>query len=370
MWPAQVRVRLTLLQGGLFALTGAALLAITYLLVSTAPRADNLVTHLAPGSAPAPADPSRSALTAATDRQRAIELHELLVRSGVALAITVVLSLAIGWLVAGRILRPLRVMTATIRRISAHTVHERLAAAGPRDELHELSDTVDGLLDRLSAALEAHKRFVGNAAHELRTTLTVEHALLEESLLDDDTTAAEFRAVAQRLLAMRGQQARLLESLLTLTESERGLDHAEPVDLAALAGQVVRARQPDNGIRLTTDLRPAAVRGDPALVERLIANLVDNALAYNTPNGFVTVHTGLGRGSPMLEVTNSGQLVPAEQVGRLFEPFQRLDRSADRAGHHGLGLSIVRAIATAHQAEIAAEARPDGGLAVTVTFAP
>ena len=370
--PGQVRVRLTLLYGGLFTLAGIALLAITYVLFATSPRT-TFVTHttapggLHPDTAPGPVIPVAQAQL---DGQRAAALHQLLTQSGIALAIMAVLSIGLGWLVAGRILRPLRTMTTRLRRISARNVHERLAATGPHDELRELSDTVDGLLARLDTALDAHKRFVANAAHELRTPLTVEHALLEEALLDAEDTPAGFRDTVGRLLAVRAQQARLLDSLLTLAEGERGLDRTEPIDLAASARTVLADRAPavrERGLRLHTDIAPApSVLGDVALVARLVANLVDNAIGHNRPGGFLRVRTATENGTVAVSLANSGPVVPADQVDRLFEPFQRLHRAAD--GHHGLGLSIVRAIALAHNGSITATARPDGGLAITVRF--
>ena len=370
--PSQVRVRLTLLYGGLFTLAGIALLAITYVLFAASPRTTFVTYTTAPGD-PRPTGqlgPVSPVAQAQADGQRAAALHQLLTQSGIALAIMAVLSIGLGWLVAGRILRPLRTMTASLRRISARNVHERLAATGPRDELRELSDTVDGLLARLDTALDAHKRFVANAAHELRTPLTVEHALLEEALLDAEDTPAAFRDTLGRLLAVREQQARLLDSLLTLSEGERGLDRTEPIDLAASARTVLADRAPavrERGLRLHTDIAPApTVFGDAALVARLVANLVDNAIGHNRPGGFLRVRTATGNGTVAMSVANSGPVVPADQVDRLFEPFQRLHRAAD--GHHGLGLSIVRAIALAHNGSITATARPDGGLAITVRF--
>jgi signal transduction histidine kinase len=367
-----IRARLTLLYSGLFVLSGAALLTITYLLVSHTRRDVVLRSYTGPGSPP-PADLPDLAEQARTEaeRQHQATLHALLTYSGVALAIMTVLALLLGWLMAGRILSPLRTMIATIQRISARNVHDRLAATGPRDELKDLSDTVDGLLHRLEAALDAHKRFVANAAHELRTPLTLEHALIEETLTDRTATLPQYRALVERLLELRQQQATMLESLLTLAGSERGLAQHEHVDLSEIAGRTVAAYRvgaPLAGVRLEASIETAWTSGDPALVERLVANLVDNALAYNVPNGSVAVTTGVRDGRAVLTVANTGEPIPPDRVDDLFEPFQRLDRTAGRAGHHGLGLSIVRAIAAAHDATIEARPGPGGGLHVEVTF--
>ncbi|MFD9906204.1 sensor histidine kinase [Streptomyces sp. NPDC059063] len=387
----RVRVRLTLLYGVLFVVSGAVLLAITYLLVThasenltlvgshngkptlvTGGEALSRVDSLPGGGAPKSLDAFTQTLRDQAYSQHQEELRHLLVQSGIALGIMAVLSIALGWLVAGRVLRPLRTMTGTIRSISARNLHERLAVAGPADELKDLADTVDGLLGRLESALDSHKRFVANAAHELRTPLTLEHALVEESLMDREATVESYRSNLERLLAISEQQARLLESLLTLSSSERGLDRHEPVDLAALAEQVVRMPRPDvgrRGLRVEASTAPAATTGDSALVQRLVANLVDNAVGYNVPGGHVEITTGTRDGHAVVTVTNTGPEVPPEQVERLFEPFQRLGRTADE-GHHGLGLSIVRTIATAHDARLTAHARPGGGLAVEVAFPP
>ncbi|WP_433372025.1 ATP-binding protein [Actinoplanes sp. CA-142083] len=370
-----VRARLTLLYSGLFVVSGAALLTITYLLVSQTKRNVVLRNFNADGS-PLPSpdfldDLTERARTEA-ERQHQETLHSLLTYSGVALAIMTVLALALGWLMAGRILRPLRSMIASIQRISGRNVHDRLAATGPRDELRDLSDTVDGLLQRLETALDAHKRFVANAAHELRTPLTLEHALIEEMLTDRTATLPQYRALCERLLELRHQQAAMLESLLTLAGSERGLSQRDHVDLSAITERTVSSYQAaalHEGVRLAEHIDSAWTTGDPALVERLVANLVDNAIGYNVPGGTVEVSTGVRDGCAVLVVTNSGAPIPRERVDALFEPFQRLDRTAGRAGHHGLGLSIVRAIATAHDAAVAATPDPDGGLRIEVTFA-
>jgi signal transduction histidine kinase len=249
-------------------------------------------------------------------------------------------------------------------------VHERLAVTGPRDELKNLADTIDGLLGRLDAALDSHKRFVANAAHELRTPLTLEHALLEEAVIDPDATADSFRAQFEQLMVVSEQQARLLESLLVLATSERGLDDLESVDLSGLTGDVLRAAEPEarrQDLAVAAEVRPARVTGAPALVECLVANLVDNAMSYNVPDGRVEVATGTEGARSFLSVANTGPPVPPEMVDRLLSPFQRLDRTADD-GHHGLGLSIVQSIAVAHSADLTVRARPGGGLAIKVLF--
>ncbi|MFH8606868.1 sensor histidine kinase [Streptomyces sp. NPDC018029] len=371
--------RLTLLYGALFVASGAVLLAITYLLVARFP-ADRVVvegtgTGAGPGAGPGARTAAKTGdvvgrLHEQAVRQHADILRELLVQSGIALAAMVVVAAVLGRLVARRALRPLRAMTGAIRRISAHTLHERLAVQGPADEIKDLADTVDGLLGRLETALDSHRRFVANAAHELRTPLTLEHALLEEALIDRDATAESFRAHFERLLEVSEQQARLLESLLTLAGSQRGLGHRERLDLARVTEWVLHASRPrieGLGLRVETAIGSAAVLGDPALVQRLVSDLVDNAVGHNTPGGQVRITTGGRGGHAVLAVANTGTRVPPDEVERLFEPFQRLGRTA-ADGHHGLGLSIVHAIALAHDAVISARARPDGGLAVEVAF--
>jgi signal transduction histidine kinase len=380
----RVRLRLTILYGVLFLLSGAGLLAVTYFLVTHSGSNTVMSTHSTtpgggqsvsiflgstlPGDVELPEAERRvaEAMHGQAVQQQAEIHHQLLVKSGLALAIMAVLSVVLGWLVAGRVLRPLQTMTDSIRHISARNVHERLAVAGPPDELKNLADTVDGLLGRLESALDSHKRFVANAAHELRTPLTVEHALLEEAVLDPDATAESFRAQFEHLMVVSEQQARLLESLLVLATSERGLDRRESVDLAGLTGDVLRAAKPQD-LTVVAEVGPARVTGDPTLVERLVANLVGNAISYNVPDGRVQVVTGAEGGRAFLSVANTGPPVPPEMVDQLLSPFQRLVRTDDD-GHHGLGLSIVQSIAAAHAAELTVHAQPAGGLAVEVVF--
>jgi signal transduction histidine kinase len=384
--PRTVRLRLTLLYGALFAASGAVLLAITYLLV----RSTGYLVLVRNGTPERLETPGAGSSLGTSDqippqlrgiaqqlrdqaaRQHAADLQQLLVQSGIALAIMVVISIALGWLVAGRVLRPLRTMTITVQQISARNLNERLAVDGPRDELKDLGDTIDGLLGRLKTTLDAQRRFVANAAHELRTPLTLERALLEETLTDPGATLTSSRSTLERLLAISHQQGRLLEALLTLASSERGLDHREPTDLSVLTGQVLRGWRPEIdrlGLQLQARLAAAPTAGDPALVERLVTNLLDNAVRYNLTGGQVEVATETNAGRALLAVANTGPVIPPAQADRLLEPFQRLgDRTAHDDGHHGLGLSIVRAIAAAHDATLTARPRPEGGLAVEVGF--
>jgi signal transduction histidine kinase len=317
-------------------------------------------------------------------QQHSAELHQLLIKSGIALAIMAVFSMGLGWVIAGRALRPLHKITSAAREISASNLHERLALEGPDDELTELGDTFDGLLARLESSFQSQRQFVANASHELRTPLTVERALLEVALADPDGDYDSLRAACERVLASSGEQERLIEALLTLASSERGLERREPLDLGVLTGEALDARRAEierRGLSVSATIDPAWTLGDSRLIERLIVNLLDNALRHNVSGGRVEVATwiagparvGTSIGGParhsVLSVSNSGPEVPSEEVERLFQPFQRL--APDRAGQsdgHGLGLSIVRAIATAHGATLTARARGEGGLAVELSF--
>jgi signal transduction histidine kinase len=360
----RLRLRFTLLYGAMSVLSGMILLAIVFVLARDLPPADAPMPPGAetgqPGGVPATGVPVLY-----------LEFRaDLLLVSGIALAIMAPVSLGLGWLYAGRMLRPVQAMTVSLRQISGSNVHERLAVAGPRDEFKDLADTIDGLLARLESALDGHKRFVANAAHELRTPLTVEHALIEEPLIDPDATVDAYRANFERLLVASRQRGQLLESLLTLAGSEHGRDRVEKVDLDHLVHQVVRDRTADfarHRLRVQAAVEPASLLGDPTLIVRLVANLCDNAIHYNIPDGVVDISTRLDTGRAVLVVANTGATVPPDEVQRLFEPFQRLRRVSDD-GHSGLGLSIVRAIVAAHSAELNASSRPEGGLVVEIAF--
>jgi signal transduction histidine kinase len=304
--------------------------------------------------------------------QRATDSHQLLVNSAIALGIVAVLAVLAGWLVAGRMLRPIRTITRTARQISSTSLHERLALDGPPDELKELGDTLDGLFARLEGAFDAQRHFVANASHELRTPLTAERNLLQVALDDPDTSNAEWRATAEEVLASNHEQAHLIDALLTLASSEGGLNEREPVDLAPLVEETLAGLQSGISrldIHVDETTGPAPLDGDSLLVERLVANLLTNAVRHNIVGGNIKVTTGATGDQAFLSVTNTGPVIPAAEVGRLFQPFQRLDpRRAVYEDGHGLGLSIVRAIAFAHGASITADPLPDGGLAVRVSF--
>ena len=304
--------------------------------------------------------------------QRAVDSHQLVVNSAIALAVVAVLALLAGWLVAGRMLRPIRTITRTARRISSASLHERLALDGPQDELKELGDTLDSLFARLEAAFEAQRHFVANASHELRTPLTAERTLLQVALDDPHTTNTAWRSTAREVLASSDEQARLIEALLTLASSESGLNDSEPVDLAGAVTAALAGLAPETtaaGIHIAEITEQATVDGDPLLVERLVANLLANAVRHNVAGGLVEVSIATKDGQAVLSVTNTGPFVPPADVDRLFQPFRRLDRRrASYRDGHGLGLSIVRAIATAHAATITARSMPGGGLSVTVSF--
>ena len=280
----------------------------------------------------------------------------------------------LGWFVAGRVLRPVREITATARTISAGNLHERLARKGPNDEFKQLGDTLDELLGRLEASFEAQRRFVANASHELRTPLTLERTLLQVALADPNATELTLRATCEELLASQADQERLLEALLTLASSERGLELREPVDLPALVdvrpAAADRPKLERRGLPIEAALGPATATGDPALIGRLIANLIDNAIDYNVDGGSVEIRTETLEAARRADgrqhrTADPGDQRPSDCSSRFSDSHG--SRIADN-GHHGLGLSIVRAIAVAHDAELSATPRAGGGLTVTVRF--
>jgi signal transduction histidine kinase len=401
-WPRwTARLRLTLWYGGLFLLAGLVLVATSYLLLrqrllpsggGAAGKAVKVVSSptgavvcAQPGGcqtlpssaagAPAP-DPNQlytvtggqlSALKSSflSDAMRTFLQTMLLV-----LGLMALLSLGLGWLVAGRVLRPLQRITATAKRLSERTLHQRIALDGPDDELKELADTFDGLLARLDAAFDSQRRFAANASHELRTPLAISRTEVDVALADPDASPAELRAMAERVRDATQRSERLIEGLLTLARSEQEPRLREPADLADAAAQALEHTQRQDGplgLHLVTQLRPAPVAGDPALLERMVANLVENAVRHNRPDGWLEVATGTDDRRTFVQVANGGPPIPPDQVESLFEPFRRLKgRVASPARGAGLGLSIVRSVARAHGGHAHARALPDGGLEVTV----
>jgi signal transduction histidine kinase len=409
-----IRLRLTIVYASLFLASGAGLLAITYGLVS---NMENVLTATTPdgssvsiskregtGQLPATGGPqsfqsslqrqgggsklstqqprlSPAELKTRAERDYALaksqhdaDMRRLVERSGIALALMAAASIGLGWIVAGRVLRPLRTLNERAREISATSLHKRLALAGPRDELTELAQTFDDLLGRLEASFQAQRQFVANASHELRTPLARARTLAEVALTDPGATIHSLRASHRRVIAAGEHQERLIEALLTLARSERGLDDREPFDLTAVTAAAVQARRPEaqrRGLLLHTTLEPAQTTGDSRLAERLVANLLDNALRYNAPDGRIDVVTKTRANRAALSVSNTGPSVTAHEVERIFEPFRRL--GTDRTDHSdgiGLGLSIVKAIVAAHDASLTARARPEGGLHIEVDFPP
>ncbi|HTJ33487.1 MAG TPA: ATP-binding protein [Dactylosporangium sp.] len=293
--------------------------------------------------------------------------------SAAGLAVTAVIGLGICWFVAGRMLRPLRTLTATTRRISQDRLDERIALSGPRDELKELADTFDDMVGRLEAAFTSQRRFVADAAHDLRTPLAIVRTGVEVQLAKPDASPQQWRAMAHRVLAATTRAERMLDGLLALARSDGGAIGCEPHDLALAAAAALSEADEEaerSALTVTTDLRPATVTGDPGLLDRLVSNLVYNAIRHNHHDGWVTVATDRAPdGAALVTVRNSGEPVPPAEVDRLFEPFQRLS-PARAAGPRstGLGLSIVRSIVRAHGGTVLATPNPDGGLAVTVTL--
>ncbi len=305
--------------------------------------------------------------------QQTGDASSLLEWSAIALGVVALLSIGLAWWLAGRALRPLRTMNSRAREISAENLHERLGVDGRSDELGELATTFDALLARLERAFESQRRFVANASHELRTPITLERTLVEVALADPEASIDSLRRVCERVVASTEEQERLLDALLTLARSEAGVASGESVDLAVLVEDALLARETRlEGISVEHALEPAVVVGDQALLERLVGNLLDNAISHNAnAEPWISIFTGEQDGVPTLRIANGGRVVAPEYVERLFEPFRRGvgERLGSDAGGLGLGLSIVRAVTIAHAGELEASALPAGGLAFELRFA-
>ena len=355
---------MTLLYGAVICASGVALLGVTQLL------APGLLEH---GVQKAGGPGLPGAVTAGPPTRVPLTVGPSAVWSiVVAFAIMAVLSVAAGWLIAGRFVRPLRSIITTARDISASNLHRRLGLRGRGDEFTELGETLDDLFARLEASFESQRNFIANASHELRTPLSAGRVLLQVAIADPEPSVQALRSTCQELVELGDRQERLIAALLTLANSQRGIDHPEPLDLADITRDVVLARSGDaerHGIRLTTELAPAPATGDPRLAESLVANLVDNAIRHNRPGGQADITTAVTTAGAVVKVSNTGTLIPPHAVDDLFQPFRQLGTQRIRHGEgHGLGLAIVRAIADAHGASVTASPRPEGGLDLEVTF--
>jgi signal transduction histidine kinase len=402
LWPQKVRTRLTIIYAALFFVAGSALLTLTYGLVAsnlpTRPPASLTISsqelnllqqtckstgaelkgnHL-PSNLPKPASGCKQAegaysagTAAGMQAQRQNTLAKLLSFWLLGLGVMTAASGGLGWFMSGRVLRPVRVITETARRASEQHLGERLALPGARDELKELADTFDDMLERLDTAFATQRRFVANASHELRTPLTVMRTAIDVTLAKPSPTARQLTDMAVRVQRSIDKAESMVEALLTLAVSDQGKLSTEFTDLATWAEDAIDAAAPEierMDLRVVAVLDPAETAGDPQLLERMVWNLVDNAVRHNEPGGWIRLRTGSGDAAAYLEIANSGPLIPDDAVPSLFEPFRRMEaRTGVRAGV-GLGLSIARSVITAHRATVTARSQPDGGLDISVVI--
>ncbi|MEV8030879.1 HAMP domain-containing sensor histidine kinase [Streptomyces sp. NPDC086182] len=374
-----IRIRLTLLYGGMFLIAGILLLSIIYLLAAQAlnvgselpfkiisGRVGSNTCNLPSG------DELNHAMYECVNRQRQHALDDLLSRSLLALLGLAIIAFAFGYAMAGRVLSPLGHITRTARAVAGSDLSRRIELDGPDDELKELADTFDDMLERLQRAFTAQQRFVGNASHELRTPLAINRTLLEVHL-SDPGVSTELQQLGKTLLATNERSEQLVEGLLLLARSDNQIVERKPVDLAEVASQAVdqvHAEAEAKGVKIRGNRSPVVVQGNGVLLERIVLNLVQNAVRYNVPkDGWVEVTTGTQHGRAVLEVANTGPVVPAYEVDNLFEPFRRLrtERTGSDKGV-GLGLSIARSVARAHGGHIVGHPREGGGLVMRVTL--
>lgn len=377
-----IRARLALLCGGVFFVAGLALVALMYIYLAQVLDWQFLI-HLEPrpGMVPdAPPLPGESRnIRFLLQRARVGTLDTMLVASLVGVVILGLAAGAVGWFMAGQALQPLRQITATARRVADRSLHERIALTGPNDEIKNLADTLDAMLERLDRSFDSQRRFIANASHELRTPLTINRTLVEVAMMDAAPDSA-VRQLGANLLSVNQRHERLIDGLLTLASSEQREAVLEPVDLAEIVAHIAAELEPvakKAGVAFRSDLQPASVLGDPFLLERLIQNLIENAIQYNVEEGgWLAIATRAVSRSVELVVENTGPVVPSYEIPSLFEPFRRLRSTERLAGSSkspfvrgaGLGLSIVRAVAHTHGGTVLAVAREDGGLVVTATF--
>jgi signal transduction histidine kinase len=364
-----VRARFTLLYAIVFLVSGTGLLGLTLLLGgvrlnSTSPAPDAI-----------PPNNSSTALERIRELEdelaaiHAEQARQLLVASLVALILMAFISVVLGHVLARRVLRPLRLITRATRRISADSLEQRLGVTGPTDEVKELADTIDDVLARLDASFTAQRRFVANASHELRTPMATMRASLDVAAAKPEA-AAQTVALADRLRRQLDRADRLLDGLLVLARAQHGaFADAAPVDLADLVAEALRDRYADvmaKELRVTVELPATTVQGSPALLARLVGNVVDNAVRHNEQGGWIEIAGSEQSAEAVLVVETGGRLLEQREVDRLAQPFERL--GSERTGSSGLGLSIVAAVAAAHRGRLDLFARPAGGLRASITL--
>ncbi len=382
-----VRFRLTVLYGTLFLLTSLILLGVSYAIVranindEVGLEAERIQTDLVEAGVDpesidavtgAPLGDGRTVGEAISDTAVSVRtdvLDDLLLAYAVAIPIVGFIALGLGWLAAGRALRPVKQLTQTAQKLGDETLDQRIALEGPDDDLKQLADTLDAMLARLEVAFRTQRRFAADVSHEVRTPLAIIKAEAEVTLADAESSARE-RRLAHSVLEAADRAESLVDSLLALARSESTMRDHELVDLAELTGDVVGERVTaagSAGVQIELDLGSATVRGDPFLLERLVANLVDNGINHNiTSDGWVRISVDSQDGQTVLEVTNTGDILSSGDTERIAEPFHRLG-TPDSPGF-GLGMTIVRSVAEAHGGEVAIDPRPDGGLSVAVSL--
>lgn len=355
-----VRVRLTALYAFALIVSGAILLLITIGLVAGFRQSSS-------SAAPGQGIPAGLHVGSSSS---GVGLHTVALMAVIALAIVAAASVWLAWAMAGRVLRPLSRITDAVRDMSAHNLHQRLAYDGPSDELKELADTFDALLDRLEVAFRSQRRFISNASHELRTPLARLKTLVQVAIADPEADAESLRTAHERVLVSEQQLEQLIDALLTLAAGEQTPARREPIVLHQIARSTLAAHRHEierRHLHVDAVLDSAPATGDPRLVERLFENLIDNAIRHNERSGWIEVSTSAGDDGALIAVANGGPMIGAEEAERLAQPFQRDERTRHDRGH-GLGLSIVHAIATAHGATVTITSRADGGLTVEVRF--
>ncbi|HEY6786903.1 MAG TPA: HAMP domain-containing sensor histidine kinase [Trebonia sp.] len=390
LWPQKVRTRLTLIYAAPFlvaglAVFGLALFVLQRVILPTSPTANLIASGKMSGSVAQLCQAYTTTSTSLCERAYAAyyagtvagmqaqqnTLAKLLAFWAVGLGIMTVASGGLGWYISGRLLRPVREITETARRASEQHLGERLALTGPRDELRELGDTFDGMLERLDGAFAAQGRFVANASHELRTPLTVMRTAIDVTLAKPAPSARQLTDMAVRVRRSIDKAETMIEALLTLAVSDRGKLSTEQADLATWAEDAIDAAAPEIArLNLTVEakLDPAETAGDPQLLERMITNLVGNAVRHNESGGWIRLRTGSSPGAAYVEIANGGPVIPDDKVAGLFEPFRRMESRTGSSDGVGLGLSIVRSVATAHHATVTARSQPGGGLAISVVI--